>query len=82
MESQPGDQIGETKREIADKIKSSIRDLEKDLEVIQASCLHPEYEIKNCQTSLSSFTLKRVCKICTKEIGFPSQEEIKRWTEK
>jgi predicted RNase H-like nuclease (RuvC/YqgF family) len=69
------------KREIAEKIKSDIRNLEKELERIQEDCLHLEYEIKNCQNSTSGFNLKRVCKKCTKEIGFPSQEEVKAWAE-
>lgn len=69
------------KRGQAEKIKSSIRSLEKELEIIQQNCIHPEYKLKNCQTANSEFNLRRVCKTCTKEIGFPSQEEIKQWTE-
>jgi len=69
------------KREQAEKIKSSIRLLEKELEQIQENCIHTEYELKNCQTANSGFNLRRVCKTCTKEIGFPTQEEIKQWTE-
>ena len=69
------------KREQAEKIKSSIRLLEKELEQIQENCIHTEYELKNCQTTNSGFNLRRVCKTCTKEIGFPTQEEIKQWTE-
>lgn len=69
------------KREQAEKIKSCIRSLEKELETIQENCIHPDYELKNCQTANSGFNLRRVCRTCTKEIGFPSQEEIKQWTE-
>lgn len=69
------------KREQAEKIKSSIKILEKELEQIQENCTHPEYELKNCQTANSGFNLRRVCKNCIKEIGFPTQEEIKQWTE-
>jgi len=68
-------------REQAEKIKSSIRTLEKELELIQESCIHSEYELKNCQTANSGFNLRRVCKTCTKEIGFPTQKEVRQWTE-
>jgi hypothetical protein len=83
MGIEPNDINKETqeKREQAEKIKSDIRGLEKELEKIQQDCLHHDYEIKNCQTSSSGFLLKRVCRRCTKDIGFPTQEEIKHWTE-
>lgn len=83
MELETGSPSNEIKdkREQAEKIRSSIRSLEKELEQIQENCIHAEYELKNCQTANSGFNLRRVCKICTKEIGFPTQEEVKQWTE-
>lgn len=69
----------EEKARQAMEIKSSIRSLEKELEGIQSSCQHKEYEIKNCQTESRGFALRRVCKSCSKEIGYPSQEETDSW---
>jgi hypothetical protein len=61
------------------KIKSSIKDLEKELKTIQDSCLHKEYKVTNCPKENSEFALRRICKECEKEIGYPSQEEIDNW---
>jgi len=72
------DQISE-KSKHADSIKNSIKELEKELETIQKDCLHHEYEIKNCPTNTSTFSLKKVCRNCSKEIGYPSQDEVDKW---
>ena len=61
------------------QIKNSIKGLEKELDAIQNDCNHPEYEIKNCPSNSASFQLRRVCKKCTKEIGYPTKEEIDSW---
>lgn len=66
----------------AREIKTTIKSLEKELDGIQSSCPHKEYEIKNCQTEARGFALRRVCKTCEKEIGYPSQEEIDLWASK
>jgi septal ring factor EnvC (AmiA/AmiB activator) len=70
----PGDKSTQTK-----KLKESIKSLEKELNDIQESCQHSEYKIANCPKENSGFSLKRVCKVCEKEIGYPSQEEIDNW---
>jgi hypothetical protein len=64
----------------AEVIKKSIKELEKELDSIQSECNHPEYIIKNCPTQSTTFQLRRVCTKCTKEIGYPSQEEINNWS--
>jgi len=69
-----GDKSTQTK-----KLKESIKSLEKELNDIQESCQHSEYKIANCPKENSGFSLKRVCKVCEKEIGYPSQEEIDNW---
>ena len=69
-----GDKSTQTK-----KIKESIKSLEKELNEIQESCQHAEYKVANCPKENSGFSLKRVCKVCEKEIGYPSQEEIDNW---
>lgn len=63
----------------AQKIKNSIKNLEKELYEIQGKCLHREYVILNCQKETSSVLLRKVCKECQKEIGYPSQNEIDSW---
>jgi hypothetical protein len=61
------------------EIKKVIKDLEKQVESIQSDCSHSEYEIKNCPSQTKTFCLKRICKVCQKEVGYPSQEEIDTW---
>jgi peptidoglycan hydrolase CwlO-like protein len=63
------------------EIKKTIKELEKEVESIQGECLHNEYEVKNCPTENKSFCLKKVCKNCHKDLGYPSQEEINKWTQ-
>jgi hypothetical protein len=64
----------------AEDIRKNIKNLEKELDTIQNGCNHPDYVIKNCPTQSSTFQLKRVCTKCTKEIGYPTQEEILSWS--
>jgi hypothetical protein len=61
------------------EIKKVIKDLEKQVDAIQSDCNHSESEIKNCPTQSKTFCLKKICKVCQKELGYPSQEEIERW---
>lgn len=69
----------EDKSHKTQKIKSNIRDLEKELKSIQDACSHKEYKIANCPKENSEFSLRKVCKECEKEIGYPSQSEIDNW---
>jgi hypothetical protein len=62
------------------EIKNTIRTLEKELDTIQSSCLHKESEIRNCQNENRGFSLRRVCILCEKEIGYPTQIEIDNWS--
>lgn len=64
----------------AEEIKKNIKNLERELDSIQGECNHPDYVIKNCPTQTTTFQLRKVCTKCTKEIGYPSQEEISAWT--
>jgi hypothetical protein len=65
----------------AKKIVDEIKNLEKELVEIQESCSHPKYTVKNSQISGDSgFCLRKVCDECRAIIGYPSQEEINRWT--
>ena len=81
MQEENGESTGDlsdtTKQ--AFQIKDSIKELEKELVYIQSNCKHSEHEIKNCPSNSTSFQLRRVCKKCTMEIGYPSKEEIDSW---
>ena len=62
------------------KIVQEIKNLEKELEEIQNSCVHSKYSIKNCPHGPdNSFSLRRVCDDCQLEIGYPTQEEMNKW---
>lgn len=77
-DSQPSQpqEISSTTQKIVNEIKA----LEKELEEIQSSCIHPKYSVKNCPIgSDKSFSLRRVCDLCNLEIGYPTQEEINKW---
>lgn len=65
--------------EKARQIQQDIKSLEKELKEIQCSCTHKEYKIANCPSESSTFSLRRVCLKCQKEIGYPSQQEIDDW---
>lgn len=70
----------EEKSKKAKKIREDIKILEKELKEIQGSCIHPEYKLMNCPSEFTTFSLKKVCTKCEKEIGYPSQQEIDDWT--
>lgn len=75
-ESSQSQDISRSTKKIVDEIKN----LEKELEEIQSSCVHPKYSVKNCPQGLdNSFTLKRVCDECQLEMGYPTQEEVNKW---
>lgn len=62
------------------RIKQEIKNLEKELQEIQDSCQHQNYSLKNCpQGQDRGFNLKRVCDICSLDMGYPTQEEINKW---
>jgi hypothetical protein len=63
-----------------EKIIISIKSLEKELEVIQSACPHPDYTVKNFNIhGSSSFSVRRICDQCQSDIGYPTQEEVNAW---
>lgn len=58
--------------ELAKKIKTS----EEELIELRKMCKHSEYEIKNINSEAGSPALRRVCKQCQKELGFPSTQDL------
>ncbi len=63
----------------AHQLKEDIKVLEKELKEIQGQCNHPDYKLMNCPSEFSTFSLKKVCVKCEKEIGYPSQQEVDAW---
>lgn len=63
-------------------ITNQIKSLRKDLDEIRSECKHLEYEVKNCSESGTKFELKKICLVCLKEIGYPSENEINDWAER
>jgi len=73
---------GDISKDASDKIEK-IKAHQKELDDIQASCLHKEYKLENIgPTKGTLFDLVRICKVCKKEVGQANPEELKKWLEK
>tara|TARA_R100000081_G_C4640829_1_gene77748 strand:+ start:242 stop:460 length:219 start_codon:yes stop_codon:yes gene_type:complete len=68
-------------RKKVEQLLSDKRNIEKQIEQIQAECKHSKQVIKQVADE-SSFTLRHVCESCGKSLGYPSSEEIKNYLEK
>ena len=68
-------------RKKVEQLLSDKRNIEKQLEQIQAECKHSKQVIKQVANE-SSFAIRRVCESCGSILGFPSSEEIKNYLEK
>lgn len=66
----------ELKRKI-DELTEIKKSCEVEIVELQAGCNHPEYVLK---TFFDSGTVvKKICKSCSKEIGFPSKDELEKY---
>ena len=68
-------------RKKVEQLLSDKRNIEKQIEQIQAECKHSKQVIKQVANE-SSFAIRRVCESCGSILGFPSSEEIKNYLEK
>ena len=68
-------------RKKVEQLLSDKRNIEKQIEQIQAECKHSKQVIKQVADG-SSFTLRRVCESCGSILGYPSTKEIKDYIEK
>lgn len=59
--------VAANKAEI-DKLNQLVNDVQKD-------CRHEEYNVKNVGTV--PVQIKKVCKVCDADLGYPSKEELK-----
>lgn len=71
------DKNNETKK-AAEQLTSEIKEKEKQLENLQNDCRHPneEVSIKDVTAGSGRCDYKKVCNICGKIVGYPSQGEI------
>jgi hypothetical protein len=58
------------------KCKGEVNTLNERISELQEICNHSEMDIKNIHTSV--FTLRKVCNICDKMIGYPTNSELKK----
>jgi len=75
IDKKNNDDIKIKSQQIVEEIKNG----EKQLEEIQNSCRHPHEEIyvKDIKPEAGSCQYRKVCGVCGKAVGYPSQEEIK-----
>lgn len=68
----------ETKK-VADKLTTEIKEKEKQLSKVQEDCLHPSEAVivKNIDKGGGRAEFRKVCKLCGKVVGYPSQEQVK-----
>jgi len=66
----------ETKKNV-DKLKNEVNKLNTEIEEIQDNCKHPEYSIKNVSSDATA-AIRRVCDNCKANIGYPSNDELKK----
>jgi len=56
--------------------KSEIDKLNQKIDKIQDECRHSEHEVK--PISMAPFQVKKVCKVCQADLGYPSKDELKK----
>ena len=69
----------ETNKKAKD-LENQIKLAKKELDEIQDNCLHKEYEIK--PTGENGRELKRVCKSCKRQVGYPTKQETEDYMNK
>ena len=69
------DQLDIVKKTV-DDIKKDIKQSEDQLSDIQNTCVHSEKTIQNVGSD--TYKIKWVCSICKSELGYPTEEELKK----
>ena len=64
-----------------DGLLSARREIDKKIEKIQSKCKHPTKSIKQIQERLdfTIMVIRYVCDECLLSIGYPTQQEIKKY---
>tara|TARA_R110000796_G_scaffold61077_2_gene141362 strand:+ start:10874 stop:11128 length:255 start_codon:yes stop_codon:yes gene_type:complete len=58
------------------KFKSEIVKLNEKVTSIQEECKHLEYDVKSIRGT--PIQVKKICKVCEMDLGFPTKEELKK----
>ena len=64
----------EEKKKKVDEIRDNIKSLKINLKELQKTCTHHDTTIKFHQKSNS---VKKICNICQKVIGYPTEDELR-----
>lgn len=64
----------EEKKKKVNEIKDNIKSLKTDLKDLQNTCTHIDTTIKY---HVKSNSVKKICNICQKVLGYPTDQELK-----
>lgn len=56
--------------------KREIESINKKIDSIQSNCKHTEYDIKTI--GMGPVKVRKVCKVCDIDLGYPSKEELEK----
>ena len=71
----------DAKRREVEKLLSDKRNIDLQIDEIQANCKHENTVIKQVADG-NQFVVRHVCESCGKIVGYPSPEEIRNFLEK
>ena len=68
-------------QQISQELSNKIDKHRKELDGIRKKCSHDEYklELVHFKRDKNITELKKICKYCSLDIGYPTQKEIKIW---
>ena len=64
----------EDKKKKVSEIKDNIKSLKNNLQDLQNTCTHPNTVIK---FHIETNSVKKICNICQKVIGYPTEDELR-----
>ena len=63
-----------------EQLKAQTKDASKEIEELQSTCNHKESQIKAIGEQFNS--LRIVCKVCDRPLGYPGPKEIEEYMKK
>ena len=76
-QASPGDNLSpEDVSKSVSKFKTEIVKLNEKVNNIQEECKHLEYDVKPIRGT--PIQVKKICKVCQMDLGFPTKEELKK----
>ena len=69
-------------QQISKELSNKIDKHQKELDDVRKECSHDEYKLKlvHLRRDKNLTELKRICRYCNQDIGYPTQDEIKKWS--